>query len=134
MQVTFEDLKYMALTVWGEARGEPYPGKVAVAWVLYNRAVHDNMSLQAVATAKWQFSCWNKGDPNNSLITDPKFNTNIQSFRDSMAACIEVLDAENPDATKGSRHYCVTTLNPDWAKGHTPVYTVGMHKFYNDVA
>ena len=33
-----EDIKIMAKTMWGEARGESEEGKIGVAWVIRNRA------------------------------------------------------------------------------------------------
>jgi hypothetical protein len=35
-----DELRAMAATIWGEARGEPLDGKVAVGWVIRNRAAN----------------------------------------------------------------------------------------------
>ena len=36
----------------------------------------------------------------------------------------------NTSYTKEADHYCTTKTNPYWAKGKTPVRTIGNHKFY----
>jgi len=133
INITFEDLKYWTLTVWGEARGEPFQGKKAVAFVILNRAIKRNQSIKDVCLAAQQFSCWNVNDPNYKLINNPKFNINTSSMVDIIEVIHEALGNAN-DPTKGSTHYCTVTTDPYWAIGKTPVITVGNHKFYNNVA
>ena len=41
-----QDLKLMANAVYGEARGEPYEGQVAVAAVILNRVEHPIFQIQ----------------------------------------------------------------------------------------
>ena len=56
-----DPLRAMAATVWGEARGEPFEGKVAVAWVIINRSRKPGWwgeDIRSVCSARWQFSCW----------------------------------------------------------------------------
>ena len=48
----------LALTLWGEARGEPLAGKHAVASVIWNRAQGDPERFRRVCLAPAQFSCW----------------------------------------------------------------------------
>lgn len=55
------DLSIAALTIYGEARGEPYAGKVAVAWVIRNRTeadIHGGIAVsmlgKAVAAAGYE--------------------------------------------------------------------------------
>ena len=68
----------LARTIFGEARGEPYLGKVAVANVVMNRVAladqHPPFGLGSAAyrmyERAWQFSCWNPANdpepPHNS--------------------------------------------------------------------
>ena len=55
------------VTIWQEARGEPYHGKVGVGEVIRNRMETNHFSDGTVAgtvCAPYQFSGWNQGDPN----------------------------------------------------------------------
>ena len=60
----------LALTVWGEARGEDYKGKLAVAWVICNRARFQETRLSRIVLKAWQFSFWNTNDPSRDDISD----------------------------------------------------------------
>lgn len=67
---TFGHLTYqqlMMLTVYGEARGEPYEGKVAVGSVILERVDHrewDGDTIHEVCLMPYQFSCYLPDDPN----------------------------------------------------------------------
>jgi spore germination cell wall hydrolase CwlJ-like protein len=124
----------MARTVWGEARGENTTGRVAVAWVIKNRADHPawwGSSIRTVCLAPWQFSCWNANDPNRSKMLDPQIEAD-PAYRAIKQICIDVLTREVPDTTFGANHYCVTRIAPStsWAVGKTPTAIIGAHSFY----
>jgi len=52
-------LLIIALTLWGEARGEGEAGIRAVASVIWNRAGYNPANCEAVCLKPYQFSCWN---------------------------------------------------------------------------
>ncbi|MCS6925917.1 MAG: cell wall hydrolase [Candidatus Binatia bacterium] len=55
------DLDILARTIWGEAEGEPWLGKVAVAWVVRNRWLRRSwygQTIGEICTKARQFSCW----------------------------------------------------------------------------
>lgn len=133
MKISFEDFKYLVLTIFGEARGEIHDGQLAVAMVILNRAKKRNCSIKDVVLAPYQFSCWNANDPNFKLISNPLFDLNTSTVRDIIDVCVAALE-KTIDPTKGATHYCTITTDPYWAVGKTPCYTAGKHKFYNDVA
>lgn len=57
----------MALTIYGEARGESVEGKIAVGSVILERVDHrdwDGRTILEVCLKPWQFSCFNERDPN----------------------------------------------------------------------
>lgn len=57
----------LALTIYGEARGESTEGKIAVGTVILERVDHrdwDGKTITEVCFKKWQFSCYNEHDPN----------------------------------------------------------------------
>ena len=134
--MTPDDLDVMARTLFGEARGEPLEGKIAVAWVIRNRADHPGWwgsGIAGVCKQDRQFSCWNENDPNRAklLAGTPK----DEMFRECLAAVAAVLSDNVPDPTQGSMHYKVSTLTwpGDWGPEKEPVLILGNHAFYNNV-
>ncbi|HJR27754.1 MAG TPA: cell wall hydrolase, partial [Pseudomonas sp.] len=78
MTATEKDRDVLARTLWGEARGEGLPGQIAVAWAIRNR-VNDGKARSwwgegyaGVCQAPYQFSCWNKSDPNFVYLSGSK--------------------------------------------------------------
>jgi len=60
-------LQILALTIYGEARGESDAGKIAVGSVILERVDHrdwDGKTIPEVCLKKWQFSCFLENDPN----------------------------------------------------------------------
>lgn len=133
----------LALTVWGEARGEPVDGQVAVAWVIKNRAARRRQTVQKVCLAPWQFSCWWEDSANARLLAEraeqmlagrimpePRWLALLQR-------CHQVLVGAVPDPTAGADHYLTTTLYssddaPTWAGVMPVVATIGRHTFLRD--
>lgn len=141
MRVLASEIDIAARTLWGEARGESYEGKKAVAHVLVNRwrtksgQWSRDDTLASACLRHMQFSAWNEGDVNFPML----YQTGLHdpAFRDCLRAVTEALD--EPDPTKGALHYH-TMLSPGsavwppvWAQGHVPVATIGRHVFYNTV-
>ena len=64
IQAVLVDRSVLALTLWGEARGEPIEGRIAVGCVIRNRLAMPHRFRAAAATyraiclAPHQFSCW----------------------------------------------------------------------------
>ena len=122
----------LAATLWGEARGEEDQGMDAVACVVMNRARRPRWWGRTVlecATHPWQFSCWLKQDPNRAKMlalteTDP-------AYAQALAIADLAIKGALVDITHGAdSYYAVTTPEPNWAKGLTPVATIGHHAFY----
>ena len=125
------DIETLARTVYGEARGESYRGKQAVAWVVLNRAA-GKKKLADVCRAKWQFSCWNPDDPNR--VKMGKVTLADSTFRDCMLAALSVVQGlAGPDPTEGSKHYHTPAVAPFWGRGKEPVCRIGNHLFFNDI-
>jgi len=139
--LSFYDLEIFVRTVFGEARGEPWRGKIAVAWVIRNRAELDlgrdnrpdwwGEGIAGVCLKPWQFSCWNAKDPMRPKIEA----ANSLKLTDCLRACFAVLTDEEPDPTHGSTHYFADYLNPipKWAEGRTPTTVIGRHIFHRIV-
>ena len=121
----------LAATLYGEARGEPALGKRAVAWVVRNRmekahdfvAAHDrnhplygNGTVSGVVLRPWQFSCWNKGDPNLHALLDivasngESINPALWAVLKAVATGVLASSPEWEDNTYGATHYCTVAL------------------------
>lgn len=138
-----------ALTVYGEARGESDLGKLAVAWVIRNRAsARDRMGrplwwggpeLASVCEARMQFSCWNPADPNSELLRgvlagDVAARARIErdpAWADCRGAVERVVAGRASDDPTGvATHYHTVDVRPHWAETRNPVATIGRHLFY----
>ena len=121
----------LARTIWGEARGEGSAGMHAVANVVMNRVARGGWRgrhVMEVCQKPFQFSCWNKDDPNYRALlavdgADIHFATALRIAR---RAVIGVL----PDLTAGANHYHAAGIYPVWSRGERPVAVIGNHIFY----
>ncbi len=124
----------LARTMWGEARGEGVAGMSAVANVVLNRLdmpERFGATVEAVCRAPWQFSCWNRNDPNLAKLVavtaaDARFASALRLARRALAGALD-------DATFGSTHYHARGILPRWAHASAPAAEIGHHLFYNDV-
>lgn len=126
----------LARTIWGEARGETLTGKEAVANVILNRFKLSQRrgkmwwgnSVEEICLKPYQFSCWNKTDPNYSKVTtvdetDPQFSI-------CQRIATRAMNGVLPDHTFGSDHYHAATILPSWAESRVSQVTIGHHIFY----
>ena len=56
------DAQLMALTIFGEAEGERFAGKLAVGFVIRNRAELWEKTIREVCLQENQFECFNTGN------------------------------------------------------------------------
>lgn len=138
------DIDVLARTIWGEARGEGQAGQIAVGWCIRNRVEMDlhgdgkpdwwGEGYAGVCKAKWQFSCWNRNDPNSAYLRGEKQIPAAQ-FIQCREAAIAVIDGHQPDPTGNATHYYSTTMKtpPAWAKVATRTKKIGRHIFFKDV-
>lgn len=121
----------LALTLWGEARGEPALGKRAVAWVVRNRMsiaeawkehkgrqhpLFGDGTVAGVVLRPYQFSCWLKGDPNSAKMHEA-IATDAANLTPGLWAILKAVAAgvlndvpEWADPTYGATHYCTKEL------------------------
>lgn len=130
------EVDILARTLWGEARGEGKYGMEAVAFVVLNRAEIAQKrggywwgnSVIEVCQKKYQFSCWNKKDPNYGKVIsvteeDVYFATAKRVARRALLGFLK-------DPTNGATHYHARHTSPFWAKGQKPCAVIGRHIFY----
>ena len=130
MGIEEDTVDVLARTAWGEARGEGRTGMIAVINVVINRVKGKQWANDIVSVCQQalQFSCWNATDPNrdkmmNVTVADP-------SFAIAMELSQTAIKGELSDITNGANHYHEQSIMPFWAKGRSPVATIGRHRFY----
>jgi spore germination cell wall hydrolase CwlJ-like protein len=121
----------LARTLWGEARGDGSAGMQAVANVVCNRARIGGWwggDIITVCQKPFQFSCWNKDDPNyrKLLAVDDDDLAFVTAQRLARRAVYGALD----DITGGATHYHAAGMTPYWAETEKPVAVIGNHIFY----
>jgi len=129
------EFQLLARCIWGEARGEPIRGKLAVAHVVLNRVKAQSYygkTIRDVILKPWQFSCFNENDPNLAKILS------LNSINPDLAYCQAVADvallADNPDPTGGGTHYHAPQVKPSWAGSEQMIFLcrIGNHLFYRE--
>lgn len=133
------DLEALALTIWGEARGEPIEGKVGVAMVMRNRVLAHyggQKTFVGVCTAHAQFSAWTEeaaqmqaeyelltGDPTLAHHPDPDLRLCVEIAKATIAGTLS-------DNTRGANHYYnPSVVAPVWARTAPTLATLGHHRF-----
>jgi N-acetylmuramoyl-L-alanine amidase len=119
-------------TVWGEARGLPPQEQAAIVHVILNRWQSGRWgNLEATVKAPWQFSVWNKDDPNYVHMHDPLLPKR-ESFQAIRALCdllLAIREESDLDPTKGANHYHHLPNDPYWAAGRQATI-LGKTKLY----
>lgn len=127
--------------VYGEARGEPELGQVAVAYTALNRA--KNRTVCDVILAPKQYSIFNDNPSLRaaalSLNVEPKHKNIVDEWAWVKAKEVAqvVMRKKVPDPTKGSTHYlspvAMEALGfeyPEWSKQYKLAAVIYGHKFY----
>lgn len=112
------DLYLLAKVVYGEARGEPYTGQVAVAAVVLNRVASPDFpnTISGVVYQPWAFTCVNDGQIN--LSPD---DTAIKAARDALNGW---------DPSYGALYYYnPKTATNQWIRQLKIHVTIGNHVF-----
>lgn len=128
-----DDDHWAILTIIGEAGGEPYIGKVAVAEVIRNRMKRKYASDGTVigtVLQPWQFSMWRNVDPAIRLAAkadddDKHVQEAIKAWKDSATSNI----------TAGAVLYHTTMIAPPgWTNAASVkvATTIHRHVFYTD--
>lgn len=132
----FNDQGIVARTIWGEARGESYKGKQAVACVLMNRIKsgltwwgHD---LRSCSLKPYQFSCWLVGDPNRAKLMEITADDPI--FRECLDIAELAVNGTLHDVVDGAdSYYAKGTPTPRWAQKLNPWIEIGHHLFFRTI-
>jgi spore germination cell wall hydrolase CwlJ-like protein len=128
------DDEIATITIWTEAQGEQFIGKVAVGEVIRERMRRRYASDGTVAgtvARRYQFSAWND-DVNDNLLLIRALKLN---WDDPMAVECHTAwtTSEHTHYTLGAVLYCnLDVAQPDWAKPEKLLAKIGHHSFYKD--
>ena len=128
------------LTIWQEARGEPWEGKVAVAEVIRDRTLrgyNSDGTLIGTLLGPYQFSGWNTADPQRIKA--------LKAGAALLPALVECARAWNhaieqrSTFAKGALLYHANPMPkgmkvPGWASRLPKLIQIGAHAFYADPA
>ena len=134
--LTCEPEHILAITLYGEARGERTEGKIAVAHVIQNRQQDPRWpnSIGEVCIQNKQFSCWNQNDPNYPILVNKLFETRNtdphKAWRECLWVAGGVLRGYLADNTLGANHYHTKSIRPSWSEKMTVTVEIGNHIFY----
>ena len=118
----------VAITLLGEARGEGERGMYAVASTISQRMKNRALTGKKVCLEPWQFSCWNKNDPNRAKLPTLLRNSPQRHYALRLADNISRLDRSY---TKNADHYIhKNSKKPKHLRGKKPVIVIGAHAFY----
>ena len=130
------DAHWMALTMWGEARNGGEPAMRAVGHVIDNRRrarTHGKYATETVSAA-WQFSAWNRNDPNYpAMMNIDRLRPGSEDHRmwvESKRIAGEILSGASADPTGGALFYHTAAVSPRWSSGLAPVRVIGGHLFF----
>ena len=115
---TSSNLNLLAHVIYGEARGEPYVGQVAVGAVVLNRVKSSKFpnTMAGVVYQSWAFTCVNDGQIN--------LTPNSTAFK----AAQDALNGWDP--TYGCLYYYnPATATSSWIYSKTVTLTIGSHAF-----
>jgi spore germination cell wall hydrolase CwlJ-like protein len=135
-EIDVVDAHWMALTMWGEARNGGEEAMRAVGHVIDNRrraGTHGRYATETVSAA-WQFSAWNKNDPNYpAMMNIDKLREGGDDHRmwlESKRLAAEILSGASADPTGGALFYHTAAVSPRWSAGLAPVRVIGGHLFF----
>lgn len=123
------DLLWLALTVYMEAGGEPYDGKLAVAFVIMNRCTLRQRVVEVVMKP-YQFSCWNTDAPTRRHLAF--IDSDSAPWQESVKASKNAYANSVSDPTHGATHYlnkALVRVVPYWYDEDKVTAVIGQHTF-----
>lgn len=122
--------RIISYTLYAEARGEPFKGKMAVAAVIQTRARRSKTSLSEICLKDKQFSCW------NDLNVVPEFYSMGEGIEpDDLQARSDcygiawVLMSSTREWEHLTHFYNPEKATPSWADELRGKRTIGKHVF-----
>lgn len=129
------ELMLLARMVFGEARNQPFEAMIGVAYTAVNRARIGSWygkDLHDVLLKPWQYSCFNKNDPNRKKLMNPLKYEKPEIFAKCLAVAYAVLNGFVEDPTGGATHYFSGNRKPGWARKMEECGKIGDFRFYKE--
>ena len=114
------DVVCLTNTIYFEARGESFLGKLAVGSVVRNRMIRQGKTACEIVYEKNQFS-WTRTIP---VVTNQKVWLSLYQLS------IKILLNEYPDPTNGAVFFHEKTIEPFWKDSLVKSFEEGNHIFY----
>jgi spore germination cell wall hydrolase CwlJ-like protein len=122
------------LTIWTEAQGESFEGKVAVGEVIRERMRRKYASDGTVAgtvARRYQFSAWNDDHQDNTLLIRAlKLDWGDVGIPECQRAWEK--SATTNYVSKAVLYCNLAVAQPDWAKPEKLVAKIEHHSFFSD--
>jgi N-acetylmuramoyl-L-alanine amidase len=141
------DKQILALTIYGEARGEIRAGQIAVGSVILERVKHkdwEGKTIPEVCLKPYQFSCYLPSDPNFpalKLLAGDWQHKYVQS--PELQNCYQIadglIDGEIPETPEIAEHHACqyvtnamlhSTSPPSWVGKMSLVVVIGGQSFF----
>lgn len=134
-------VQLLALAVYGEARGEPMEGRIAVASVILLRQKTGKWgNIKGVILSPWQFSCFNPSDIQYNRLRQIAYNLKKPQYNKPFALeeafilARSMMDGYIKKHKKIEQnfvlHFKTPAVNPKWASKMRKVTVIGNHEFY----
>ena len=134
----------LALTIYGEARGESTEGKIAVGSVILERVDHrdwDGKTIPEVCFKPYQFSCYNEHDPNypKLLHIAERWDAELaasSSLNDCFSIALGLINGHIPRTPEIEASHCCQYStakgadNVHWDDKMKVVAKIGSHIFF----
>lgn len=120
------DVYIVARTIYLEARGEPYEGKMGVASVIYNRANGDIEEFASVCLSPNQFSCWRKENIGNLKIMNA---VDRRAFMECVNISKSMFKKDFMPTIDATHYFNPKLASPSWGSEMKGAIYIGNHKF-----
>lgn len=125
--------QWLCATVYQEASGEPFTGKLGVAYVVLNRAKERRTTISDIVLKKMAFSCWNSDSPTRNTMD----TIDLRAWEECAVASEAALGGSLEDPTQGANHYLNERLTikirggslPAWYDPEKVTVRIGQHTF-----
>lgn len=124
-----------ALTIWAEAQGEPYIGKVAIGEVIRDRAASrydSDGTIAGTVARRMQFSFFNDDSQDNSLLIRAlQIDEDDPVVRECVRAWAEAQGGSS-NAAGAVLYANLAVCTPSWLPKAVQVAQIGRHTFFKE--
>jgi len=137
-----DDKQIIGLTIYGEARGESKPGRIAVGSVILERVDKQEWmgkTIKDVCLMPYQFSCYLPADPNFEKLSaiaaawDATYHQSI-AVQECYAIASGLIDGtiarDETIAGAHATHYKTLSCRAAWESEMKKVAIIGRHEFF----